>query len=449
MSVIEKALPAPDLYYDAITRQYYREDSSHRWISISETSAERTLRSMGYSRVIPDGAMISPVDEVLNKIQFSQNVAYASPLAGYEAGAYRINERLILVTDSPRLIPPVPGEWPVLKTVLEGMFDSGEIKQLPYFYGWTKVFLQALRQKRPQPGQMLGMAGDANSGKSLIQNIITELMGGRVAHPYSFMTDQTTFNGELFKAEHLAIEDDAELTDYRARRTFGSKIKQLVANRAQHCHGKYKEALTLTPFWRVTISLNDDPERLLVLPPLDDDIADKVILLKVNKREMPMPTNTGEEQEVFRAKISSELPAFVHFLDHWEIPAELRSPRFGIIHFHHPELVEGLRMSATENNLLEIIDTVIFRDSATVDSWTGSAASLQARLTDTQSRCREEARRLFGWPAACGTFLGRLERTTERVASRRVNGKTEWKIMALEELRAARPESFHPIQMQN
>ena len=51
-----------------------------------------------------------------------------------------------------------------------------------------------------------------------------------------------------------------------------------------------------------------------------------------------------------------------------------------------------------------------------VSPWHGTAAELEMRLTGADSRCTQEARKLFSWPTACGRFLGRLaRRMPERV----------------------------------
>jgi hypothetical protein len=49
-------------------------------------------------------------------------------------------------------------------------------------------------------------------------------------------------------------------------------------------HAKHREALTLDPIWRMTISLNEEPESLQVLPPLDESLEDKIIILRATKR---------------------------------------------------------------------------------------------------------------------------------------------------------------------
>ena len=66
------------------------------------------------------------------------------------------------------------------------------------------------------------------------------------------------------------------------------------------------------------LCLNDDPERLQALPPLDPDVRDKITVVKVCKRPMPMTTGTTATDELFWRQMVSELPAFIDFLDHWQ-----------------------------------------------------------------------------------------------------------------------------------
>lgn len=238
------------------------------------------------------------------------------------------------------------------------------------------------------------------------------------------MTGATTFNGDLFAAEHLMIEDVAESTNITKRRHFAAQIKAFSVNREQHCHGKNQQALTLTPFWRVSISLNDEAERLLVLPPVDEDIADKLMLLKVQKRDMPMPTETPDQMEAFWNALVAELPAYLHHLETWAIPEALRSPRFSIIHYHHPELLAALEALSPEQQLLEMIDAEIFDPTFNRhDPWEGTAADLRNYLTGENRDCRKIAETLLYTPVSCGTYLSRLTaKHPERVTMRRIHG---------------------------
>src|SRR5262249_29583083 len=155
------------------------------------------------------------------------------------------------------------GEWPVLEKLLSNLLiDKVEngvtCDQRPYVYAWLKFAVEALWAGQRRPGPVLILPGPRDCGKSLLQNLTTELLGGRVKKPYRYMSGRTDFNGELFEAEHLMIEDEAPSTDLRSRRAFGTHIKSFAVNETHSCHAKNKQALTLKPFWRVTISLNDE-----------------------------------------------------------------------------------------------------------------------------------------------------------------------------------------------
>lgn len=368
-------------------------------------------------------------DECLLRIQSEQNVDYVGPLAGYRAGPHQIRGKLVLVTNSPVIIQPQVGEWPVLRSILEGMFGD----QIPYVYGWLKGSYQAVAEGRWSPAQVLALAGPVNSGKSLFQRLVTVMLGGRAAKPHRHLTDRSQFNSDLFGAEHLMIEDEAESIDIRARRHFASGLKSIAVNQDHQWHGKHREALVLTPIWRMTVSLNEEPERLQVLPPLDSDVADKVILLRVNHTSMPMLTETDEEKGRFWDALIAELPAFLHFLRSWEIPQELRSPRFGIRHYHHPDLLEALNRTAPEHRLLALVDEVYFRKQGlqlSPRSWEGTAEELE-RLLNSDESFRRQTQQLLGFNSACGSYLARLaSKPGSRVEGRKLRGQTRWTIAA-------------------
>ena len=416
------------IFYDAQRHYYWMPNDREGWITVSEGSLKRHLKGFGVSIDNDKDEILSELEICLNKIQTEQDICYAGPLAGYEAGRFEIENRRILVTESPKLIIPSPGEWSCLKILLDNMFNSVEIDQRPYVFGWIKIALEALHKQKRRPGQGLVLAGEHDSGKSLFQNLLTHMLGGRSAKPYRFMTGTTDFNSDLFGAEHLMIEDEAASIDLRARRNFGAALKNITVNDTQRFHQKNREALTLTPFWRLSISVNEEPENLMVLPPIDDSIRDKLILLKVQKKEMPLPTETPEERKVFWNTLIKQLPAFVYWLvNEWEIPEELRSQRFGVTHYHHPALLQAIDALSPENKLLGLIDSQIFRCRNTL--WLGTASDLEQQLNGQNSEVNYEARRLLNYNTACGVYLARLEKKyPTRFIKTKKSSHNEWEI---------------------
>jgi hypothetical protein len=431
--------PTLEVYYDPAKQCYWIEDSRGDWITLNEASLKRHLKSCGFSAQVPKGEQLSPVDQCLNAIQRESNVVYAGPLAGHKKGFIKnMCGQRILVTNSPTLITPVEGDWPILRKFQENLFGPD---QLPYVWGWEKIAFESLCAQHLRPGQVLVLAGETDSGKSLYQNLETEIVGGRVAKPYCFMSGGTNFNADLFGAEHLMIEDEFASTDIRSRRHFGARIKGFTVNTTQFCHAKNRQAISLKPFWRLSVSLNDEPENLMILPPLDDSLKDKVMLLKVFKAQMPMPTETPQQRDEFWQTLLKELPAYLWFLTHWEIPEALRCKRFGVKNFHHPDLLEALDEIAHEDNFLALIDEVFgegteFKDIPGVvgvkdgqgSRFDGSAERLQGLLC-FHTLYGHKAKSLLYWPNAAATFLGRLaKKHPDRVTYTRTANQRIWHI---------------------
>ena len=346
------------VYFEHSKNYYWFPNNRGGWIQLRRQDLVRHLQKLGFSKHSKGGSPLNEIDELIMHLQKEHDIEFAGPLAGHESGLYEFDGKRILVTYSPHLINPKPGEWPILKEYLFGLL--GEY-QLQYLIGWLKIALECLYSQKFRPGQTMALVGPRDCGKSLLQLIITKLIGGRSAKPYQFMTNRTSFNSDLFGAEHLMIDDEVPSTDPRARKNFGTMIKQITGIEKQWCHPKYCQPIILNPFWRLTISLNEEPDNLLVLPPIEESIIDKIILFKVQKRMMPMPTETYEERETFWEILVDELPAFADYILNWEIPSALKSHRYGITHFHHPEILSELTEFEADEGLLQMIDSSIFK----------------------------------------------------------------------------------------
>jgi hypothetical protein len=418
-------VPAPkaydvDLFFDDRGGCYFRRDVDGNYIKATAASARRYLRTLGFSAKSEDGSP-SALERVLEFVETGQNVAYAAPLAGYKAGHYKMQGRRILVTSGPALINPTPGSWDTLAAIFEGLLGP---EQCRWFYLWLKVGVEAVRHSRHRRGQALIIAGPPNCGKSLCQAIITELLGGRSASPFAFLCGRTEFNSETFAAEHLTIEDQAASSDPRVRKRFAAEIKGLVANLVQRCHAKNREALNLSPIWRVSITLNDDPASLLVLPQWEDGLADKLMLFHARSFKMPVDTSTAAGEEMLWRQIRAELPAFVHHLDGLTIPEEMKDSRFAVRAYHNPELLDLMDAATDETKLLEIIDGTLFTDPQ-VGAWDGYARDLESALEGAPG-----LRALLAFSNTCGQLLGALARKTDRVKMLpKLHGFQRWQII--------------------
>jgi bifunctional DNA primase/polymerase-like protein len=401
-----------DAFYDQVKKEYVVKTKNHQnYQSHNEAQFKRDLRFHRLSSELIPRRFWSQLDIVLQELQEKKFVNYVGALAGKSCGFYSENGTRFLVTSEPHIIVPVKGSWPTLETfivhLLCGATEPYGEDQLAVLYGWLKVAYCALRDRRLRPGQALAIAGPVESGKSLLQMIITQILGGRCAKAALFLQGRTDFNGELFEAEHLMLEDEAASTSHAARVALGTNIKEVAANRVQACHPKHRQIVNLSPWWRLTISMNDRPERLLILPPLVEDIADKIILLRASCHPMPMPTNTPEQEGHFWNTVVSELPAFLYYLvNDFTITQDWHSARFGVRAFHHPVLLTELEELSPAITLLGLIDQAeIWEVQSSV--WEGTALELRA-LLNAHHKTSRDAATLLHWVNACGQYLNDL-----------------------------------------
>jgi hypothetical protein len=423
---LEAEKPLGPIYFDTRTQTYWLQIPSGRFLNLPSSDTKLHLQN--------DGMMISETgkndikngDMALIRAQIDRPIDYAGPLAGYPAGAYSTDGGAkILVTQEAQHFIPIPGESPALERFCTELLGT---EQTQYFLLWLHFARESLEKRDFRARQLLALCGPSGCGKSLCQQIVTELLGGRVSKPYRYMVGETNFNADLCEAEHWCIEDEAASTDIRTRRAFGQAIKQACVNPLVSLHAKGRKAITVKVYKSMTASLNSESENMLILPPMDESIMDKIMLLKCEQVSIGKDgTITGNREKDWK-KFKAELPAFAWQIDEMVCPAGMRDPRYGVKQFHHPELFERLCDMSQETRLLEFIEQFICADMGEMDPpWTGSATDLELKLKDTKAGFAVD--RLLHFPNACGTYLSRLEkRMPDRFSSVKNRGKTVWRI---------------------
>lgn len=400
------------LYWLNASSSYFmqREEGGRvRFLEMGAAEIRRKLRVRGYrSRPDPEsGEQIAPLDRILDAATETHAVDFAVNIGGTRAGVYDLSGGRILVRESPRLIGPKTGDFSTIEAFLAALLGGdGAI----LFCGWLKIAFEALRAGEQRPGQALIIIGPPDCGKSRIQHqIITPILGGRSADPKSYFFGRTDFNAELVGAEHLLIEEIPSSSRHEERQFFGERIKEIVANDTARLHKKNRDACTVSPFWRLSISLNDQPEKLRCLPPLTDDLVEKIIMLEAKSAPdfWQRFTSAADPRKAFREAIERELPAFAHLLLAMPIPEQFKGRRYGVTSYIPEEIAQTLFEGEPEHHLLLLLDKAeIFEDGK---AWEGDAEDLKQHLSRDTSPVRASAIRLLGaYPTACGQYLARL-----------------------------------------
>ncbi|MEM0966113.1 MAG: hypothetical protein AAGJ81_08205 [Verrucomicrobiota bacterium] len=458
--------PAKEEYFfeDGSSRRYWLlHEETGRYVSTNEPGMRRLLKGRGFDPHPDKGELLSPLDAKLAEIEFGNRVDMAIDLAGWKRGVHSISGHTVLVTKDPELIEPLKAadgwrlEWekkvnrlfafadretlrkcvasilhhsdnddyfggchgfPTVGMLLGNLLlhkndpndeeSDPDCDQRDRFVSWWAHFLESIYEGKHSQGLAMALAGEADCGKSLLKLLVQSSVGNRVAKPYRYMIKAETHNADLFTAPLLSIDDENANTTYAARQAFGAEIKVMVADLDQRIRAMQKDGFTLRPTWRLMILLNDEPDRLKILPDVNDDIRDKLMILKGYRQPQPLPSKTRAEREAYWKLLVYELPYFIQWaLDH-EI-AEKNKGRFGVRFWHHPSLMRGLNSLSQSAYLWELIERGIFES---VSEWKGGAEKLKSVLANSEKLSRSEKDNL--WAASViGTILTKLSKQEE------------------------------------
>jgi len=414
-------------WLDRPTQKYWVRDVHGVWSQLNDQMLNRFLRAEGIATIGPKGEN-TQADSLKRRLCHSRSVDFGGPIAGYIEGIHLCGGKRILVTESPKHIEPIEGEHLLILDLIYAIL-SQHCEQFHRFLLWLKCSMESLREGPPfRPGQALFLCGPAGGGKSLLQRLITVMLGGRCGKPYQYMTRATSFNQDLIGAEHVMIEDEQASADIRARRNFGASLKDMVVNEDQRLHAKGKDAIVLRPFWRVTVSTNNEPENLNILPVMDDSIRDKVMIFKTGSGFPRAPAHPAERKG-FWDSLVSQIPALLHMLLTYNIRQADVDSRYGVAAWHHPEIMDVISEASPEWRLWDLIcDARIAGTQA--GEWQGTALELMRALEDKNSTA---VRQLLRSSQSCGIYLGRLakhSRSGHLVKASRTSSERRWIIRA-------------------
>ncbi len=418
------------IYYMKHGTNYLWEQPSGQVVFANETSVKRTLKQESTFEKLSN----EQLEEKLYGIQTGQALDYAGLLPGYRKGPHHENGLMLYCTQAPEMPDELPSEglafgtrWPMVHELMKRLFVIDENEdQFWTILAHLKAAQETLQglllpqatptRRSVQPGQAVALVGPKNSGKSLfIAQIVAPLLGGRVVDAFkAFTANSDDFNGELLNGEIWLIDDQEHSTDIRTRRKLAAHLKSKLFGASVAFHPKHKTPITMTPFGRLFICCNSTPENLTVLPPITEDISDKIHLILCNKAEMPMPTNSEENKQLFREQIAREIPYLAGELRRWIIPENYRSERTGVLTYLNPWIESQLRKQSPEAQLAEIIIAAMNSGMLDRELWEGTSRELKDALTSDHCDARRDAINLLGnWNAATGTYLSRLAANRE------------------------------------
>jgi len=155
-------------------------------------------------------------------------------------------------------------------------------------------------------------------------------------------------------------------------------LKKIAANSEHNFARKFKDTSKIKWLGRVIVTCNTDSESIRLLPNMELSDAEKISLFKCNSAKV-FPFKFPERHEIIKI-IDHELPYFARWLLQWKIPdCFVGDPRWGVVHYHDPELLDNSLQAGDAFSCLEVIQMFLKAYGAInpgVKEWKGTAAEL-------------------------------------------------------------------------
>jgi hypothetical protein len=400
-----------DIFYDGPANKYLVKVGS-AYMTYSKLSPVITgvTRHLANDYEEPKDLARAVRDAVKSR-ELDGGVQWHGGIAGHAQGlSVDTNALPILITSEAKTPRPSPGDAPIIGEIVSGAFSDPTATMV--FMSWLAGRYKAVRSHVHIPSPMLVLAGEINSGKSLIAWIVSQALGGRTANPYASWSGGMLWNDDLVSSELLLVDDCVGSTDIRSRRNFGASFKEAIYPHVIQLRKRNSSSIAVRPVWACVVCCNDTPESLQIIPPLDNDLADKVALLHVIGVKLPVDTSTPEGKLQLQALIRSELPAFAQQLMDWVTPEELHDSRSGVKAWRDPVLTDAVDAHSPARRLEDLLETALTHMGLWGDLPRDmTAADIQGRLEDSQSPVRDQARQLCTWHGAMGSALAKLARS--------------------------------------
>jgi hypothetical protein len=338
---------------------------------------------------------VSEVERALYQIHNEKRVEAAVPFVFIKENIVRNGNQRFFNTSHVTTMTPADGKagkwgtgFPYISKWLEELLGE---EQLEYEKAWLAYAYQGAHKGSPQSGHAHFLLGPPGCGKTLYNTqVLAPLFGGHIKAS-EYLTSKTDFNDYLFEIGLWTVDDEAPSSSNAMRAAFTSRVKEFVANHEFTVNGKFKK--TGRVFWkgRLSVTLNDDPVSMRLLPDLDMSVVDKLMVLKCNA--------FNDFDETTPAKIALELPYFARWLLSHKVPKALHEPRFGVKAYINEEVKAVLKADSSHSHIAELLN--IFRTNYQGDEpWEGTCSDLIVLLTKMEGcivLLRDINARSLGW----------------------------------------------------
>ena len=365
--------------------KYFLRQESGEHIMCKKEEATLDLRARYGLSAKRDETPLSEVERALFMIHNEKRVAAAIPFAMFNEHIVTYDHQKFFNTSTVKCIEPAEGDqtwgenFPVLSNWMETIFGE---EQLKYEIAWLHYAYKNAKDGDPQKGHAHFLVGEPNCGKTLYNTtVLAGLFGGHIKASEFLTGKSDSFNDHLFSKYLWTVDDEAPTASRAMHTSFTAKVKEHVANSEFLMNGKYKQPGRALWHGRLSITLNDDPVSLRILPDLDMSVKDKVMIFRMSAFD-------GFTRD-FKSKIEKELKYFAKYLYDYEVPEDMLDVRFGVRAYIEKSIAEIAAADSQWSPIVELLR--MFRElyfdmksSEEETPYSGNTSDIMMRLAGIQ-----------------------------------------------------------------
>lgn len=406
-------------YYDRKTHNFWLLTEKHGWTQVTRDLLKLyIIEKAGYSTEPGSSLCLRPglsrVDEEINRVIQENQIDLSCDVAGWQMGLYNMYGKRVLVQENPKLLTATEGDWSFYESLLRTVSRNHKI-QYDVLKSWLLLGLTKIYTREYRYSQILIMVGNASSGKSLMQLMITVLAGGHESDPVEWMLGSTTFGKDNIEAEHLCIAEPS-VVSLKDIQMLYNRYKELSVKEGRRCRGLYTEAITLAPYQMVSVTLNPEQKNLQLVPEPSAGIEDKFHALFFPSDSFPLPGFPLLSMAEIKKIVQAQAPAFLwHLFNEYKIPESLQKRvltppydchRFGMDPYHNPTVMAMVMERSDEARFLALFERISSRTG--MQPFKGSVSKLAGWIQD-ESR-EPDAKRLTQDTQKLGYLLRSLHK---------------------------------------
>ena len=301
----------PYVYHNGVYKNNIYDDETKTFLS-SEQYLHKIIRNLTH-----DSVMDYNIRERIMKLLISDSMVndsvmsrfinrYPDEYINFKNGMYDMNSGILLDHD-----PKYKSINQIPYTLDLDLIDNVTLEDIPNFYkflsttfndkGNIEMFLQylALSLTKKSPQSVLYIQGVAGSGKSLLLNFITELIGFENISNITIQSLGERFTNSRLFGKQLNIYADLPTNALEK----GDYFKTVFGNDGITVEQKYKDAFTFIPYVKGIFSMNRIPS---YVDEKSDGYYRRILIIKIKKK--------GEFIDDLQNKLKDEIPLIIPLL---------------------------------------------------------------------------------------------------------------------------------------